>query len=90
MNDYCEACECDPCDCDGMDTLDFKLTSKTYTYINHNGIYYVPRMPSLCEAREREEIFVEEFGVEPFIIGPFEWEILSTKFEWKTLKVEDV
>jgi len=90
MNDYCEACECDPCDCDGMETVGFKLTSKTYVYIKHNGIYYVPRTPSLCEAREREEIFVEEFGEEPFIIGPFEWEILSSKFGWLTLKVEDV
>tara|TARA_Y100000992_G_C21266171_1_gene494066 strand:+ start:611 stop:754 length:144 start_codon:yes stop_codon:yes gene_type:complete len=47
-------------------------------------------MSSLCEAREREEIFVEAFGEEPFIIGPFEWEILSTKFEWLTLEVENV
>ena len=62
----------------------------TYVYILHNNIYYVPRTPSLCEAREREEIFVEEFGEEPFIIGPFEWEILSSKFGWKTLKVDDV
>ena len=62
----------------------------TYTYIKHNNIYYVPRMPSLCEAREREEIFVKEFGDEPFIVGPFEWEILSTKFEMLTLEVSDV
>jgi len=62
----------------------------TYVYIVHNDIYYVPRMPSLCEAREREEIFVKEFGDEPFIVGPFEWEILSTKFEMLTLEVSDV
>lgn len=62
----------------------------TYTYIKHNDIYYVPRMPSLCEAREREEIFVKEFGAEPFIVGPFEWEIISTKFETLTLEVSDV
>ena len=62
----------------------------TYTYIKHNDIYYVPRMPSLCEAREREEIFVKEFGDEPFIVGPFEWEILSTKFEVLTFEVSDV
>ncbi len=62
----------------------------TYVYILHNNIYYVPRMPSLCEAREREEIFVKEFGDEPFIVGPFEWEILSTKFEMLTLEVSDV
>ena len=62
----------------------------TYTYIKHNNIYYVPRMPSLCEAREREEIFVKEFGDEPFIVGPFEWELLSTKFEMLTLEVSDV
>jgi|TARA_R100000479_G_C6365718_1_gene194863 hypothetical protein len=47
-------------------------------------------MPSLCEAREREEIFVKEFGDEPFIVGPFEWEILSTKFEVLTFEVSDV
>ena len=62
----------------------------TYVYILHNNIYYVPRTSSLCEAREREEMFVEEFGEEPFIVGPFEWEILSSKFEWKTLKVDNV
>jgi hypothetical protein len=62
----------------------------TYVYIKHNDIYYVPRMPSLCEAREREEIFVREFGDEPFIVGPFEWELLSTKFEMLTLEVSDV
>jgi hypothetical protein len=47
-------------------------------------------MPSLCEAREREEIFVEKFGVEPFIVGPFEWELLSTKYEMLTLEADDV
>ena len=47
-------------------------------------------MPSLCEAREREEIFVKEFGDEPFIVGPFEWEILSTRLEILTLEVSDV
>ena len=62
----------------------------TYAYIKYKDIYYVPRMPSLCEAREREEIFVKEFGVEPFIVGPFEWELLSTKFEMLTLEVSDV
>lgn len=62
----------------------------TYTYIKYNDIYYVPRMPSLCEAREREEIFVEKFGVEPFIVGPFEWELLSTKYEMLTLEADDV
>ena len=62
----------------------------SYIYIVHNDIYYVPRMPSLCEAREREEIFVKEFGDAPFIVGPFEWELLSSKFERQILKVEDV
>ena len=62
----------------------------TYAYIKYKDIYYVPRMPSLCEAREREEIFVKEFGVEPFIVGPFEWDLLSTKFEMLTLEVSDV
>ena len=59
----------------------------TYAYIKYKDIYYVPRMPSLCEAREREERFVEEFGSEPFIIGPFEWEMLATKFPMLTIKL---
>jgi len=62
----------------------------TYIYIKYNDTYYVPRMPSLCEARERHEVFVEEFGQEPFIIGPFEWDLLSSKFESLSLKVGDV
>tara|TARA_R100000388_G_scaffold88292_1_gene68534 strand:- start:835 stop:978 length:144 start_codon:yes stop_codon:yes gene_type:complete len=47
-------------------------------------------MPSLCEAREREEIFVKEFGDVPFIVGPYEWELLSSKFERQILEVSDV
>lgn len=62
----------------------------TYAYVKYNDIYYVPRMPSLCEARAREEIFVKEFGEEPLIVGPFEWEILTIKFEMLTLQVSDV
>ena len=62
----------------------------TYAYILYNEIYYVPRMPSLCEARARQDVFVKEFGEEPMIVGPFEWEILATKFEMLTLEVKDV
>jgi hypothetical protein len=53
----------------------------TYEYIVYKDIYYVPRAPSLCEARERDEFFKKHFEVEPMIVGPFEWEILSTKME---------
>jgi hypothetical protein len=82
---FCEVCDCDPCDCHGMEK-----SKTTYVYVKYNQIYYVPRAPSLCEARVREEVFVKEFGDEPFIVGPFEWELLSTKYEMLTLEVSDV
>ena len=61
-----------------------------YEYILYNNIYYVPRMASLCAARQREEIFNEHFDADPFIVGPFEWEILATKMSVQHLEVPNV
>tara|TARA_R110002167_G_scaffold5660_2_gene26315 strand:+ start:83 stop:355 length:273 start_codon:yes stop_codon:yes gene_type:complete len=90
MNDYCEACDCDPCDCDGMEVQDPTPPSTTYVYIPHGDILYVPRAPSLCEARERGEFLEGKFDKDVMIVGPFEWEILSGKLGWKTIKPDDV
>jgi len=62
----------------------------TYEFIIYNDYYFVPRAPSLCEARAREEAFKNQFDVEPLIIGPFEWEMLSQKTAVLTLHVSDV
>jgi hypothetical protein len=62
----------------------------TYEYIIHNEHYYVPRAPSFCVARERQETFFEELGVEPLIVSPHEWELLSSKMEVLLLEHSDV
>ena len=62
----------------------------TYEFIIYNDYYYVPRAPSLCEARERSEAFKEHFNIEPTIVSPLEWELLSTKATILTLHVSDV
>jgi hypothetical protein len=62
----------------------------TYAYVKYKDIYYVPRAPSICEARRRSEYFKKHLDVEPMIVGPFEWELLATKFEMLTLEVKDV
>ena len=90
MNNYCEACDCDPCDCDGMDTQDLAPPKTTYVYIAYKDTIYVPRAPSLCEARERDEFLEDKFNKDIMIVGPFEWEILSGKFGWETIEVDDV
>ena len=90
MNNYCEACDCDPCDCDGMETQDPTLPSTTYVYIPYGDILYGPRAPSLCEARDREDFLEDKFNKDVMIVSPFEWEILSGKFGWKTIKSDDV
>jgi hypothetical protein len=90
MNDYCEACDCDPCDCNGMTTQDLTSPSITYVYIPYKDILYVPRAASLCEARERDEFLEDKFDKDVMIVGPFEWEILSGKLGWETIKSDDV
>lgn len=62
----------------------------TYEFIIYNDHYYVPRAPSLCEARERSKEFKKRFDVEPMIVSPLEWELLTTKFTILTLHVSDV
>ena len=61
-----------------------------YEYIIYNEHYYVPRAPSFCVARERQEVFFEEFGVEPLIVSPHEWELLSSKMKILNLVDSDV
>jgi hypothetical protein len=90
MNNYCEACDCDPCDCDGMETQDYTPEPRIYEFIQYKDILYVERAPSLCEARERDEFLEDKFGKEVMIVGPFEWNILSSKMEVETIEVEDV
>ena len=62
----------------------------TYEFIIYKDTYYVPRTPSLCEAREREEVFKKQFNVEPLIVGPFEWEMLSQRTAVLTLYASNV
>ena len=62
----------------------------TYEYIIYNEHYYVPRAPSLCEARERHETFFEQFGAEPLIVGEHEWKLLSSKMDVLTLESSSV
>lgn len=62
----------------------------TYEFIIYKDMYYVPRAPSICEARKRSEDFKKQFDVEPMIVGPFEWEMLSQKTAVLTLHVSNV
>ena len=86
MSEYCEVCECDPCDCyDGC--MPEKLVMKhVYIYDDNKDFYYVPRAPSLCEARTRASIFMKHLGVEPLIVNPQTWELLSSEFKIKHLE----
>jgi len=62
----------------------------TYEFIIYKDRYYVPRAPSMCEARERNEAFKKHFETEPLIVGPFEWEMLSQKTAVLTLHASNV
>lgn len=90
MNNYCEVCDCDPCDCDGMETQDLQPEPRTYVFIQYKDIIYVPRAPSLCEAREREKFLEDKFDKDIMIVGPLEWELLSGKMGFETIEVEGV
>ena len=61
-----------------------------YEFIIYKQFYYVPRLPSLCEARERNEVFIEHFNVEPLIVGDVEWNIMTDKLTVTTLHVGNV
>lgn len=63
----------------------------SWNYIRNSelNIYYVPRAPSLCEARDREAAFKKAFGedIKVFIVGPFEWDIIESRGDVETLEV---
>lgn len=61
-----------------------------YDFIIYKDNYYVPRLPSLCEARERNEVFKQQFNVEPLIVGDFEWHYLCERYNVTTLTVKHV
>tara|TARA_R100000388_G_C7225596_1_gene151540 strand:+ start:453 stop:659 length:207 start_codon:yes stop_codon:yes gene_type:complete len=57
-----------------------------YIYDDEKNYYYVPRAPSLCEARTRASIFMKHFGAEPLIVNPQTWELLCREFKIKFLE----
>lgn len=81
---FCEVCECSPCDC--HPSSEDKVVKHVYIYDDQKDFYYVPRAPSLCEARTRASIFMKHLGVEPLIVNPQTWEILSAEFKAKFLE----
>ena len=62
----------------------------SYDFIIYKDNYYVPRLPSLCEARARQEAFMENFNTEPIIVSPLEWELLLTKANVLTFHAPNV
>lgn len=76
MSEYCSVCECDPCDCHGQ-TEDYVTKEMKYAYVKKGEYYYVPRAPSFCQARERNNLFESKMGVEPLIVGLAEWNMLT-------------
>ena len=59
-----------------------------YAYIiDEKGFYYVPRPNSVCGGQVRHQAFKEVLQVEPAIISPTAWELLSLRYEVKTLEV---
>tara|TARA_R100001015_G_scaffold9332_1_gene3657 strand:+ start:131 stop:388 length:258 start_codon:yes stop_codon:yes gene_type:complete len=85
MDEYCDVCECDPCDCHGS-TPD----KMRYAYVKYKNNYYVPRAPSFCMARERNDAFKQKLKIEPVIVGTFEWEKLSIDSDVSYLEVDNV
>ena len=78
MSEFCEVCECDPCDCyDGCPPAQSVIKKIWYAYILKNGTYFVPRAPTFCMARERIDKFKSQLNVEPLIVNPREWELLT-------------
>ncbi len=86
MSEHCEVCDCDPCDCyDGFPPEELKM-NYIYIYDESKEFYYVPRAPSICEARTRASIFMKHFGDDPLIVNPATWEMLTAKFKVKYLE----
>lgn len=91
MNKYCEVCGCDPCDCyDGCPPVPPVPKKAGYAYVLKDGTYFVPRAPSFCIARERNERFKLIFNIEPLIVNPREWELLTRDSPLEYLEVKDV
>lgn len=58
-----------------------------YAYIiDDKGYYYVPRPNSVCAGQKRHEVFKQKLEVEPAIISPTAWELLSLRYETKILE----
>ena len=62
----------------------------SYDFIIYKDNYYVPRLSSRCEMRERNEVFKQQFDVEPLIVGDLEWSYLCEKCNITNLKVGNV
>jgi hypothetical protein len=58
-----------------------------YIYDKKRNFYYVPRMPSMCAARERDSLFMKFLGESPLIVGPRDWELLLRENKIKHLEV---
>jgi len=91
MNNYCDVCECDPCDCyDGHPPVPVVPKKAGYAYIVKDGIYFTPRAPTFCMARERNDKFKSKLNVEPLIVNPREWELLTENNALEYLEIDDV
>ena len=60
---------------------------KKYEYTELGGNVYVPRMSSFCDARVRNDVFVNKFNKEPLIVSPREWALLTSLSEIKWISV---
>mgnify|MGYP003139911201 CR=1 FL=1 len=61
-----------------------------YEYIHDEkkNFYYAPRMASMCEARQRESLFMKYFGESPLIASPELWLFLLKEHKIKYLNLE--
>ena len=91
MSEYCDLCECDPCDCyDGCEPQQKATIKIGYVYVLKDGTYFVPRAPTFCIARERNDKFKSILNVEPLIVNPREWELLTRDNALEYLEYKDV
>jgi len=58
-----------------------------YIYDEKKDFYYVPRVPSKCEARERDSLFQKFLGESPLIVNPQTWKLLLETNKIKYLEV---
>lgn len=60
-----------------------------YEYvIDEKGFYYVCRPKTSCEGRARNSVFLDKLGVEPTIISPSVWKLMTGRLEVKVLEVK--